>query len=563
MTLSALFRACLAVLLLAAFAPTSAAADDPAPPALVGRIATAEGAIEIRSSWDDAATAPLPNWPVAAHNVVATGDGRAEVQAGGASVRIAPDTTVEIGQLDDERLSLYLLRGSVNLRVRGGTLPAEVAVRTTQGRIVLVEPALTRIDAGDDERTTVAVYQGVAHVDGHGPAFDVAAGRRAEIAGGAVRLADAFDVGRDEFDRWSAERDRLFDQVGQAASGGYLPPGVAGTQELDRYGVWQQVPELGAVWIPYTVPASWAPYRDGRWAWVSPWGWTWIDAAPWGYAPSHYGRWTQVGGRWGWAPGWRPVDRRGAVWSWSPAAVGWLDGHDRRAGVPGSPAPAVGWYPLRPGERQTPWRPHRHERGAPLAVAPSTATQGDDAWHAPGVSVLPRGRFAAPGRSGVVTAAPLAAGSSAVLRSGSLPAAPPPAPATSQPRPPAISIVGGGSAGTSHGAASPPIRIRSVPTTPAMPTTSAMPAFPAASGVAGPSRSSAVPSIHQPAPSIVPSPVRPVQGGEHLRSSDAGVRTPSAHPRPGASLRSAPPAEAPDQGGAGLRSWSGGRGLSR
>ncbi|MGN6703459.1 MAG: DUF6600 domain-containing protein [Burkholderiaceae bacterium] len=311
MTLSALFRACLAALLLAAFAPASPAADDPAPPALVGRIAVAEGAVEIRSTWDDAPAAALPNWPVAAHNVVVTGDGRAEVQAGGASVRIAPDTTVEIGQLDDERLSLYLLRGSVNLRVRGATLPAEVAVRTTQGRIVLIEPALARIGADEgDARTTVAVYQGVAHVDGHGPAFDVAAGKRAEIADGAVRLTDAFDVGRDEFDRWSAERDRLFDQ---AASGDYLPPGVAGAQELDRYGVWQQMPELGAVWIPYTVPAGWAPYRDGRWAWVSPWGWTWIDAAPWGYAPSHYGRWTQVGGRWGWAPGWHPADRRGAV----------------------------------------------------------------------------------------------------------------------------------------------------------------------------------------------------------------------------------------------------------
>ncbi|MGN6703273.1 MAG: hypothetical protein ACTHKB_09960, partial [Burkholderiaceae bacterium] len=233
---------------------------------------------------------------------------------------------------------------------------------------------------------------------------------------------------------------------------------------------------------------------------------------------------------------------------------------DRRAGGPGSPAPAVGWYPLRPGERQTPWRPHRHERGAPLAVAPPAATHDGDGRPVSGVSMLPRDRFAIPGRSGVVTAAPLAAGSSAILRSGSLPAAPPPAPAPSRSQPPAISIVGGG-AGTPHGAASPPIRIRSMPTAPAMPTTPAMPAFPA---VTGPSRSTAEPPLHQPVPSIVPAPpVRPMQGGEHLRSSDAGARAPSAHPQPGASLRSAPPAEAPDQGGAGLRSWGGGHGFSR
>ena len=44
---------------------------------------------------------------------------------------------------------------------------------------------------------------------------------------------------------------------------------------------------------PGLVPAGrprWVPYRHGHWA-MSPWGWTWIDDAPWGFAPSHYGRW--------------------------------------------------------------------------------------------------------------------------------------------------------------------------------------------------------------------------------------------------------------------------------
>ena len=42
------------------------------------------------------------------------------------------------------------------------------------------------------------------------------------------------------------------------------------------------------------VAVGWAPYRYGRWAWVRPWGWTWVDNAPWGYAPFHYGRWVQL-----------------------------------------------------------------------------------------------------------------------------------------------------------------------------------------------------------------------------------------------------------------------------
>ena len=34
-----------------------------------------------------------------------------------------------------------------------------------------------------------------------------------------------------------------------------------------------------------------------------PWGLTWVDQAPWGYAPFHYGRWAYISGRWGWCPG--------------------------------------------------------------------------------------------------------------------------------------------------------------------------------------------------------------------------------------------------------------------
>src|SRR5256885_3839541 len=30
---------------------------------------------------------------------------------------------------------------------------------------------------------------------------------------------------------------------------------------------------------------------------------SWVDDAPWGFAPFHYGRWTIVGGSWGWVPG--------------------------------------------------------------------------------------------------------------------------------------------------------------------------------------------------------------------------------------------------------------------
>ena len=52
-----------------------------------------------------------------------------------------------------------------------------------------------------------------------------------------------------------------------------------------RTGRWGADPTYGNVWFPTRVAADWAPYRDGHWAWVDPWGWTWVDDAP-GALPS-------------------------------------------------------------------------------------------------------------------------------------------------------------------------------------------------------------------------------------------------------------------------------------
>jgi hypothetical protein len=80
---------------------------------------------------------------------------------------------------------------------------------------------------------------------------------------------------------------------------------------------------------------------------VAPWGWTWIDDQTWGFAPSHYGRWTRIGERWAWVPGSvaaHPV--------YAPAVVAFL-------GTPGiglsfADGAAVGWFPLAPGEAYWP-----------------------------------------------------------------------------------------------------------------------------------------------------------------------------------------------------------------
>jgi hypothetical protein len=114
-----------------------------------------------------------------------------------------------------------------------------------------------------------------------------------------------------------------------------------GASDLDENGTWQNEPETGNVWYPNNVPPDWAPYSDGNWNYVAPWGWTWVGYEPWGFAPYHYGRWNYYGGRWGWCPGpfYGPA-------IYGPAFVGFYGGGFGFG---------IGWFPLGFGEPFYPW----------------------------------------------------------------------------------------------------------------------------------------------------------------------------------------------------------------
>ncbi len=176
-------------------------------------------------------------------------------------------------------------------------------------------------------------------------------GSRAELQldGSALRLSSKpYGPEPDSFDAWSQGRDSRWDNSDSAR---YVSSDVVGYEDLDGQGAWESTPDYGNVWFPRSVEPSWAPYHDGHWSYIEPWGYTWVDDQRWGFAPFHYGRWISVRGAWGWVP--CPPRAFGAVYVrpvYAPALVAWV-------GV----GAGVAWFALGPREVYVPSYPVEHD----------------------------------------------------------------------------------------------------------------------------------------------------------------------------------------------------------
>ena len=244
---------------------------------------------------------------------------------------------------------MQLHAGSVAARVRVPQAIAEFGVETDEGRFRLTTVGRYRFDRVD-QASELTVYNGQAVFEGRESALPLTAGQHGQFwldTAGAAQY-NLVAPTRDSFAAWNDDRDRAADRPTPTAR--FVSPEMTGAADLDNYGGWEQTPDYGPVWIPRGVSADWAPYSAGHWAWVRPWGWTWVDDAPWGFAPFHYGRWVNYRDAWCWAPGTyvaRPV--------YAPALVGWIGGP--RVGVSlsiGGGGPPVGWFPLAPHEVYVP-----------------------------------------------------------------------------------------------------------------------------------------------------------------------------------------------------------------
>ncbi len=321
--------------------------DQTDPPGRVARLQYESGQVSVQpqgtGDWVEGSTnRPLTN----GDNVWADKSSRAELNFGVGVMRIDSETSLTMSNINTDVVQVSLHQGALSVSVRQLYGGETYEIDTPNLAFTIRKPGSYRFDVDPNADTTlVTVWKGEGEATGQAPAVQIHDGQQMFFSNGTSLAHETHDAPRpDGFDDWCSLRDQHREH---SASARYVNPDVVGADDLDEYGTWKETPDYGPMWVPSGVSPDWAPYSYGNWAWESPWGWTWVDAAPWGFAPFHYGRWVSWGGYWGWAPG--PYWER--PW-YAPALVGWFG---PGFGVGFGVGFGFGWCPLGFGEPFFPW----------------------------------------------------------------------------------------------------------------------------------------------------------------------------------------------------------------
>jgi hypothetical protein len=345
-TFLGLAPALLTVVMAGSAVAQDSAAQDSGPPALVGRISAITGPVSMQRSdsqdWIDAGV----NEPVSIGDAVYAPEGAdARIQIGATDLDLKSDTEIDIATLDDNAGTIRLDSGSLDLRVSAVPTDDGLSIATPRGTVRLTQPGIYNIDAGSEtEPTKVTAWNGAARLGDSATAVTVQQGQTLVIAGTADAPQYSYNSDIGESPREWRTPPRVVTTTDR-----FVSAEMTGAEDLYQYGAFESAPDYGTVWYPRDVPADWQPYRYGHWEYVAPWGQTWIDDRPWGFAPFHYGRWAYIGSRWGWVPG--QYERRPV---YAPALVAFVGGGGFSATISVGGGGAIGWVPLAPGEGYRP-----------------------------------------------------------------------------------------------------------------------------------------------------------------------------------------------------------------
>jgi hypothetical protein len=346
------------------------------------------------------------NQPVCQDMSLQTGSlARARIRIGPNAIQMSSDTLLDMLSLNDELIEASVRQGRIHLQLHNLGDGESVEIEIPRGSLWLLQSGAYDIEtpATADQPARITVFEGKARFVSGTADVPIGAGEELRVVGtypavvttrsvamgpspmpintepvrSGARPAVHTQPASSGSDRTAADTQPAAVQSQPAAttndtqpppSDDFLswvatsesdaPPQpspqhafleMTGYEELQRYGQWKTLDDYGPVWFPTLIPAEWAPYRYGHWTSIAPWGWTWIDDQPWGFAPFHFGRWVYVDDRWGWSPG-EPVNHL----VYAPALVAFMETSEGAASSQAS-EPPVGWFPLAPGDAYVPW----------------------------------------------------------------------------------------------------------------------------------------------------------------------------------------------------------------
>ena len=311
------------------------------PPDRVGRLSNIEGNVSFLPAGSDEWLDAIRNRPLV------TGDrlwndtnGYNQLQLGRAKLCTGPSTNINVLNLNNNIAQFQLTEGSLNLEVNSLKNNQTYEIDTPNVAFSVQKPGTYRIDVDKSgDATIVQIAKGQGEVYGDNSSYIINSDQAYRFTGTNLDYDANFQgLDSDDFDRWCNEHKN----APRSVASGYVSQDVIGYEDLETAGTWEEVAEYGPVWSPNNVDQDWAPYSNGSWAWIEPWGWNWIGQEDWGFAPYHYGRWVH-NNKWYWVP----YGDEGAVYA--PALVAFI-GAAVGYGLAGGWDNNIGWFPLGPGD---------------------------------------------------------------------------------------------------------------------------------------------------------------------------------------------------------------------
>jgi uncharacterized protein DUF6600/FecR-like protein len=279
--------------------------------ARIVRLSYVEGGVQLAT--DGGMENATMNVPLTEGDRLSTdSSGWAEVQLeDGSTIRLAPSTQMSFAELGRDSsgstlTTVDLDAGEAEFKVsrqHDNQFAVTVGTRT----IVLDHSGRFRVTSTNQDPLDIVVFKGAVNLK------DPDSGEQVAVKKGETFTLDPMDPDHyaldkeaeaDDLDDWSQQRDDALKSYGATeVAANVQSPYQYGFNDLNYYGTYYDVPGYGWLWQPTGAGLGWDPFMNGYWT-LTPYGYCWVSAYPWGWMPYRYGQWIFVNGRgWMWQPG--------------------------------------------------------------------------------------------------------------------------------------------------------------------------------------------------------------------------------------------------------------------